>query len=398
MAMSGLSEHVIYEICIPVTIKVQESAVVPIATLEPEGDRVLVFDPKETEVNAVKAIHLRNTTDMVLANGSVSILEGGRFMGQADFMPMLPGDDQLVPYDQDTSVSIVRSYPQELQSNEIERVAPIFEGDNCGRVTGASLVHKRVKTTRYTLKNNATDRTVRKFYIDHSADSAHGGYVITTDKDCVKAVTGWSRFECSLDPLEEKVFDVAEEASFSRRLTSSNAIDTFLKARDTVRLLEAGVLELELQASLKEVVRQEALKAIYAKVENHRVSERDCVDWQQEDILPTEVLALVQRVRAAEASLSEIERQKKTHKAHVEKVFANQERLRSNIQSLEKVKNTQLVERYLKDLNNEEDDLIETNTKLDALEDARVEADGVLRDLKLQASMEAAKLRAALDA
>merc|ERR1711977_507318 len=115
----------------------------------------------------------------------------------------------------------------------IERITPVYEdtSKNAGRVTGASVGHKKVKTTRYTLKNNSTDRTVRKFYLDHSADSAHGGFVITTEKDCVKAVTGWSRLECSLEPLEEKVFDVAEEASFSRRLTNSANIDAFLKAR-----------------------------------------------------------------------------------------------------------------------------------------------------------------------
>merc|ERR1711904_314827 len=123
--MSGLAEHVVYEIVLPVTVRMQESAVVSVATLHPEGDRVLVYDPKETEVNAVKAIHLRNTTETVLTNGTVSILEGGRFMGQADFMPMLPGDDQLVPYGEDTSVSITRSFPSESQTSIVERIEPI---------------------------------------------------------------------------------------------------------------------------------------------------------------------------------------------------------------------------------------------------------------------------------
>merc|ERR1712196_168000 len=110
------------------------------------GDRVLVYDPKETEVNAVKAVHLQNTSDVVLTNGSVSILEGGRFMGQADFTPMLPGDDQLVPYGQDTSVSITRSYPQELQSSTVQRVEAHTDSTKRQRVTGASVIRKKVKT------------------------------------------------------------------------------------------------------------------------------------------------------------------------------------------------------------------------------------------------------------
>ena len=185
---------------------------------------------KENETCAVKAVHLHNTSDMVLTNGGVSILEGGRFMGQADFMPMLPGDDQLVPYDQDTSVSIVRSYPLELQSHCVERVEPLYEGAQPSskrrRLVGASLVHKKVVTTRYTLRNNATDRAVHKFYVDHTAQPDHGGFIITTEEGAVKAVTGFSRFECSLLPLEERMLDVSEEVRYRKQVSSRSLEDT----------------------------------------------------------------------------------------------------------------------------------------------------------------------------
>jgi len=50
--MSGLSEHVIYHIEVPVSLHAQESSIVQIAKLAVTGHRVLVYDPKETEVNA----------------------------------------------------------------------------------------------------------------------------------------------------------------------------------------------------------------------------------------------------------------------------------------------------------------------------------------------------------
>jgi hypothetical protein len=37
--------------------------------------------------------------------------------------------------------------------------------------------------------------------------------VVTTTEHVVKAVTGFSRFECSLAPAEERVFDVTEEVT-----------------------------------------------------------------------------------------------------------------------------------------------------------------------------------------
>ena len=43
----------------------------------------------------MRSFHVENTTDDVLCNGTVAILEAGRFAGQVEFAPMLPGDDQV---------------------------------------------------------------------------------------------------------------------------------------------------------------------------------------------------------------------------------------------------------------------------------------------------------------
>lgn len=397
IAMSGLSEHVVYEIALPVTVRMQESAVVPVASLELSGDRVLVYDPKETEVNAVKAVHLSNTSNMVLTNGSVSILEAGRFMGQADFTPMLPGDDQLVPYDQDTSVSITRSYPQPLQSSTVERVEPLNDTSKRRHLTGANVVRKKVKTTRYTLKNNSTERAVNKFYIDHSADSSHGGFVITTQEQAVKAVTGFTRFECSLAPLEEKVLDVAEEATFRRKLTGCSSIEEFLRAPDTKELLAQNVLEQGLHQGLRAYVECEQRSTVYRKLEGlpngTRLGEQELMAWRERELLPEAVLGLLEELCTVEARIKEVDRQCTVHQSHVNKIYTNQERLRSNITSLEKVKNDTLVERYLKDLNNQEDDLIATNLALEELAEEKTEATAKVRLLQVQTAVEATNLR-----
>merc|ERR1712188_108271 len=158
---------------------------------------------------------------------------------------MLPGDDQLVPYGEDTSVSITRTFPAATQTTTVERIEAIrADNKEDGEITGVTLVHKKVKTTHITLKNNATERTVPQFYIDHSADNAHGGFVITTEANAIKAVTGWTRYCYSIAPEEEIECDVEEEAHFM----------DFLKARSTAELLESNVLSAELHATLRGVV------------------------------------------------------------------------------------------------------------------------------------------------
>ena len=94
-ALSGLGEHVIFEAAAPVTLGARESAVIEVATLALRGARVLVFDPKDNELNAQRAYHLTNNSSRVLAPGRVAVLDGGRIVAQAQLCPMLPNDDQV---------------------------------------------------------------------------------------------------------------------------------------------------------------------------------------------------------------------------------------------------------------------------------------------------------------
>ena len=94
--MSGLSEHVVYTINQPVTIRSFESALVTINKWQMDAQLVLYYDPKINDLNAIKAVHLRNNSGVVLAPGSIAVLDDGRFVAQCAFTPMLPNDDQLI--------------------------------------------------------------------------------------------------------------------------------------------------------------------------------------------------------------------------------------------------------------------------------------------------------------
>ena len=94
--MSGLSEHVVYTINTPVTIRSYESVLVTINKWHMDAHLVLYYDPKVNDLNAIKAVHLRNNSGVVLAPGSIAVLDKGRFVAQCAFTPMLPNDDQLI--------------------------------------------------------------------------------------------------------------------------------------------------------------------------------------------------------------------------------------------------------------------------------------------------------------
>jgi ubiquitin len=395
-AMAGLSEHVVYEIALPITLQMKESAVVPIQTLRPRAERVVVYDPKETEVNAKKAVHLHNTSDMVLANGSVSVIEGGRFMAQSNFTPMLPGEDQLITYADDTSLAIGRMWPAEGQSCVVERAAAILS-DGC--VTGCELDKLSIKTTVYTVKNNSMERSIRRFYVDHTASSAHGGYVVTTS-ECgpasrVKDVTGFSRYAMDLAPMQEVQLAVVEEAHYKEQVSGARAIEGWVESKPAKELVAAGLLSSDLLAELKRVVVQSNLRHILSRIERLDLTDQNLHQWQSADeAVPAALLEKLLKLRVEEGTVKDLERQANTHAEHVQQIFANQERLRSNIKSLEKVASNKLVERYLTDLDREEDDLIATNNLIKKAEEDRVATIARVNEQKVVIKAEAAKMRA----
>jgi hypothetical protein len=81
----------------------------------------------------------------------------------------------------------------------------------------------------------------------------------------------------------------------------------------------------------------------------------------------------------------------------VNNIFSNQGRLRENLKSLEKLSDSALTKRYLKDLNEQEDELnASKRLKLQAAEDLERNAQEQ-RQLRLVLSAEATKAKEALE-
>merc|ERR1711988_1625703 len=112
-------------------------------------------------------------------------------------MGMVPGDDQLIPYGEDTTVSVQRSQPGALQTDEV--VAVNLAGGKRLLDRSVELEHRRKIVTRYVLRNNGT-RRIPRLYVDHTASPAAGGFTILTTDRAVKTVTGFSRYSFDLQP------------------------------------------------------------------------------------------------------------------------------------------------------------------------------------------------------
>ena len=82
------------------------------------------------------------------------------------------------------------------------------------------------------------------------------------------------------------------------------------------------------------------------------VSERELYDWHEAKALPTAVLKKLDGLHELKAKRLEGQRKAAASNTRIAEAFKNQDRLRENIRSMEKVQgsNNKLTARYLKDL------------------------------------------------
>eukprot|EP00566_Odontella_aurita_P008731 CAMPEP_0113538408 /NCGR_PEP_ID=MMETSP0015_2-20120614/7347_1 /TAXON_ID=2838 /ORGANISM="Odontella" /LENGTH=815 /DNA_ID=CAMNT_0000437975 /DNA_START=102 /DNA_END=2549 /DNA_ORIENTATION=+ /assembly_acc=CAM_ASM_000160 len=392
MQMSGLSEQVVYEIPGVYSIPSKENAIVPISINSLPGERVLHYDPKESEVALRKCIHLQNDLAFAFAPGTVSVVEDGRFVGQTQFMPMIPGDDQLIPYGEDGTTSVERSYPEGLPAGVVKRVELIH--DDRQQIVGCEVHYKSSRSTTYCIQNHS-NASVPKLYVDHTASADHGGYVITTAKHLVKSVTGFSRFEFTLAPSQEVQFIVEEEAEYSTKLCTPAEVEKFIK-HEAGQLSTAGVISEDFVSCLSQFLSMFYLKKALRIISNSTrmaLPTSDVVKYS----LGSDVRSALSLARTLEKKIQEKKRLVAIENESIAKTEAIQRRLRENIKGLEKVNAGSLLQRYLADLNAQEDELHAASKKIGRLSEDIFRLETDLTKAKLDSAAKARSELVALD-
>lgn len=395
--MPQLSEHVVYHVAEPVSLASGQAACVPIGSFAIRGEKVLgmhtlrlqdvarwslcsrssflvlvcaVYDPKVSQTCASRCVHLTNTTTTVLAPGTVSVSEDGRLVSQTPFTPMLPADDQLIGYGDDSTLSINRT----VEATSTVKTSSLYwrtaaDGRRRRHLAGARQTHVETKTTTYTIKNNATSSTSdattsgagggaatssapAALYIDHEADVSHGGYVIRTKERAIKSTSSgaFTRYRFVLAPQEEVTFTVEEDAQHYTTHTRAEAVRTVLNVERDAAVLSAADRKV-LEDFVARTERRDRLRKVEEQLRGGgAVPERTRHGWRTSDALPKALLNALDALHALNAKRSDGGRQKGALQARIEEVFTNQNRLRENIRAFEKIGSNELLTRYLSDM------------------------------------------------
>jgi hypothetical protein len=153
----GLGDLFEYKLKDKVTLKKNQSALVPIAQTEIEAEKVSLWTGTTGSGRRLRGLWLKNTSPLTLDGGSFSVLESEVFAGEGLTDPIKPGERRIVSYATDLGLLV------EAQTNgepQHVRRAKILHGV----MTQTSELHER---TLYTVRNQ--DETSRTLVVEHPA-------------------------------------------------------------------------------------------------------------------------------------------------------------------------------------------------------------------------------------
>jgi len=320
-----------YRIDQPVTVLRDRSALIPILQTRMTGERVSIFRNASSDTASMRprgGLLLKNTSQLTLEDGSLTVLDGNSYAGEALLERLKPGEERLVSFavDLGTLISV-----ETLLSGE-----PTYQVKAVRGVIEAHRYTTQVK--RYTLVNQTNHPRV--VFVEHPiGEDGYWKLAEDTPKPEVKTAK-YYRFRVSLQPHQKLEFPVKER----KDLVESYELRSF------------GRKELELFITQKYI--DESSRLALEKV-----------------------IELKDRVSATDARLQQINKE-------ATEIAADQLRLRENIKALTSTAEAkQLIARYVSKANDQETRLEEIEKERRAVIDERArlqaELDSAIRGFAL---------------
>jgi hypothetical protein len=177
-----------YNLTDPVTIRKNESALVPILQAKVPADVVTLVSSNGSAVQQpLRALWITNTTNLTLDRGSFSLIENGAFGGEGLLDPIHPGEKRLLSYAADQAVHVTTE--SQNQSNRVDHVTAS---------KGVLVLHRaEVREVTYVIHNAAT--TTRTIVLEHPVQQ---GFTLDSDTKPEETTPTVYRFRVSAAPGE----------------------------------------------------------------------------------------------------------------------------------------------------------------------------------------------------
>jgi hypothetical protein len=250
-----------YKLKDKVTLKKNQSALVPIAQTEIEAEKVSLWSGTSGSGRPLRGLWLRNTSPLTFDGGSFSVLENEVFAGEGLTDPIKPGERRLLSYATDLGLLVeaqTNSRPQHVTLAKISK----------GILTHVSRLEER---TLYTVRNQ--DAAARTLVVEHPARV--GWSLAKGAKEPEEKSPGTYRFRLEVPAKATASLPVEEmrtlDVTYSISDLSTDQIGLFVKNK---------TITPEMAQALQKIMDQ---KTVVAKLEEEMENRQKDIDRIVED-------------------------------------------------------------------------------------------------------------------
>ena len=324
---SDLGDLFEYKLKDRVTIRKNESALVPIVQAKVDAEKVSLWNSSFNSTRPLRALWLTNSSPLTLDGGSFSVLEDETFAGEGITDSIRPGEKRIISYATDLGVRVDKT-----SFDSAERVTHVYISHGVMRQ-----VSEQRETTTYTIRND--DTTSRTMLIEHPVRP--GWNLNPSDAKPDEKTSSVYRFRVSVGAKGTATFTVREasplQTTYQISDINNDQVALFLRQKSINPVVEA-----ELRKILAQKDRVDGF--------NNEVSKRDDERTQ---------------------------------------IFDDQQRIRENMKALKGTPEERaLTQRYTQQLNDEETRLDTLKHEMDAFQAKADEAQGQLDKMIEQLSMD----------
>lgn len=246
-AGATLGELFEYNFATPVTIKKNQSAMLPFLQDKIAARKLLIYTERDGE-HPVNAAEVTNDTSKTLDGGPITVFDGGTYAGEALFETLKPNDKRLIGYAVDYGTRITTAFDSAQQ-----RLREIHVANGTLR-----LRYSERQTRTYTIRN--VDNKPKTLVVQQDGINE---YSVLSPKPSERTATAY-RFEVKLPANASQVLKVEQERTYANVSEIASATPDFLidvvENRD---LAEQGRKQLQTIVDLKRQIAEtgEALNA-----------------------------------------------------------------------------------------------------------------------------------------
>jgi hypothetical protein len=284
-----------YRIKEPVSLRKNQSALVPIVSAEVAAEKVALWNQAPGSGRPLRAVWLTNGSGLTLDGGNISVIDGNAFAGEGLIASLKPGERRLLSYAADVGVLVDAKV--DAAPGRLVRI----------RARDGVVIQETEERASWAYRARSEESTPVTLIVEHRQ---RPGWKLSTGQTPVESTPDAHRFRVVVEPRKEVTLVVKEERAGDTRVAVGDFMDSL-----GAQLLVAGGNSEALQRALAPLV-------------------------------------------AKRSELSAIERQLASFEAERAEIVQDQQRLRENMKALRgSAEEKQLLQRYTRQLDEQENKL-----------------------------------------